>query len=93
MHEAAAKSFIPRTWYLERLLPIKTPMAQSTNYHSQENRTRIIHVILRDWQDLRERHPRDDVNEVAECEDVDGNPKHAELEGSVRRWWTAELAD
>jgi hypothetical protein len=68
-------------------------MCKRAEHNSSKDGTGIVHVVLGNWQNLRERHPENDVEYVAQREGVDWDSDLAHTEWTV--WWcrTADLAN
>jgi len=68
-------------------------MHQRANHNSRKDRPSVVHVILGDRQNLRERHPEYDIEDVAQGESVHGDADFAHAEWTVGGRGTADLPD
>lgn len=61
---------VPYNRHLESLPPVDEPIQQRAHDDSSKNRPCIIHIIPRDREHLRERHPYSNIDEKAQAENV-----------------------
>ena len=82
---------VPINWQIESFSPTNRPVRKCTYQHRSKNRPRIVHVVLGNRKDLRERHPQHYIENVAQRKNVDRYTKSTHFERTERGSGAAQL--
>ena len=90
--ELATCLLVSNDRHLERFPPTDEPVRQCAKHHGPEYWSCVVHVVSGNRQYLGKWHPDDNKDQVAQRENVNGQPNSAKLEWAVWRRWASDFA-